>query len=132
MEQAVAETRSLARTLGRQNARRSTWDPAFASSWTQLLTEAGNAVADADPGEVAAVRLRLEGLVDDASSGASAENWPVHGALVINLRNILDAMDEVAAVNPLGQPPAPLSRIRRGRPTRPHTSGSATSAGGGP
>lgn len=119
MEQAVAETRSLARTLGPQGARRSTWDPAFAASWTQLLTAAGQAVADADPAEIAAVRARLEGLVDDASSGTLTENWPVHGALVINLRNILDAMDEVAAMNPLGQPPAPLARIRLGRPARP-------------
>ena len=121
MEQAVAETRSLARTLGRQHARRSTWDQAFAVSWTRLLTDAGSAVSDADPDAIATVRERLEGLVDDASAGALAENWPVHGALVINLRNILDAMDEVAAMNPLGQPPAPLSRIRRSRPARPST-----------
>ena len=28
---------------------------------------------------------------------------------MINLRNILDAMDEVAAANPLGQPPLPMA-----------------------
>lgn len=114
LEQAVAETRSMARTLGGQNARRSTWDPAFAEGWTPLLTAAGRAVAAASPHEIALVRGRLESLVDEASSGTLAENWPVHGALVINLRNILDAMDEVAAINPLGQPPAPLARMRRG------------------
>ena len=36
----------------------------------------------------------------------------MHGALVINLRNILDAMDEVAAANPLDTPPRPLDRVR--------------------
>ena len=93
----LAETRSLARALGGQNDRQSTWDPDFAASWTELLTAAGRAVANADPAEIAEVRARLEGLVDDASAGTLAENWPIH----------------------LGQPPAPLSRIRRGRPARP-------------
>ncbi|MGZ5404237.1 MAG: aromatic acid exporter family protein [Nocardioides sp.] len=119
MEQAVAETRSVARTLGAQDARRSTWDPTFAATWTDLLSAAGQAVADADPVEIAAVRARLEALVDDASSGPLSENWPIHGALVINLRNILDAMDKVAEVNPLGQPPVPLARMRRGRTDDP-------------
>ena len=123
LEQAVAETRSMARTLGGQNARRSTWDPAFAEGWTPLLTAAGRAVSAASPEEIAVVREQLESLVDEASTGALAENWPVHGALAINLRNILDSMDEVAVVNPLGQPPAPLSRIRRGPAGRPGTVG---------
>lgn len=57
--------------------------------------------------------------IDDASTGPGNESWPVHGALVINLRNILDAMDEVAEANPLGQPPKPLSGIRLGRPADP-------------
>ena len=33
MEQAVAETRSLARTLGSQQAHRETWGAAFADPW---------------------------------------------------------------------------------------------------
>ncbi len=129
LEQAVAETRSMARTLGGQNARRSTWDPAFAEGWTPLLTAAGRAVSAASPEEIAVVREQLESLVDEASTGALAENWPVHGALAINLRNILDSMDEVAVVNPLGQPPAPLSRIRRGPRRTPGSVGQP--AGGG-
>ncbi len=114
MEQAVAETRSMARTLGDQSAPRSTWGEGFAGRWATLLTEAGRAVAAADPREIVAVRGRLETLVDEASERPLQEQWPVHGALVINLRNILEAMDEVAAANPLGQPPVPLSRFRRG------------------
>jgi hypothetical protein len=39
----------------------------------------------------------------------------VHGALIVNLRNMLDAMDEVAAANPMRPPPVPL---RLGRPGR--------------
>jgi hypothetical protein len=36
--------------------------------------------------------------------------WPIYGSLLVTLRNILDAMDEVAAANPLQQPPLPFSR----------------------
>ena len=34
--------------------------------------------------------------------------WPEYGALLFNLRNVVDTMDEVAAANPLGQPPLPV------------------------
>ncbi len=119
MEQAVAETRSMARTLGDQSTPRSTWDEGFAGRWVTLLTEAGQAVAAADPREIVAVRGRLEALVDEVPDGPATEQWPVYGALIINLRNILEAMEEVAAVNPLGQPPVPLARIRRDRPAGP-------------
>ena len=45
------------------------------------------------------------------SSERSAD-WPIYGALIINLRNIVDAMVDVAAANPIGQPPLPV-RWRR-------------------
>ena len=41
------------------------------------------------------------------STERSAE-WPIYGALIINLRNILDAMDEVAEANPIGGNRLPL------------------------
>jgi hypothetical protein len=43
-----------------------------------------------------------------------ANQWPLQGALIINLRNILDAMSEVAVANPMGQPAIPLARLRPG------------------
>ena len=47
------------------------------------------------------------------------DQWPHYGALIINLRNILDAMGEVASANPMGRPALPLARLRpstRGAP----------------
>ena len=114
MEQAVAEARSMARTLGGQVPPHPSWAQVFARPWTGLLTDAGRAVAAADPEAIHRVRVRLERLVDDLGSGGGLTGpWPVQGALVIILRNILDAMDEVAAANPMGQPPAPLLGRRR-------------------
>ena len=113
MEQAVAETRSMARTLGAPSNPVEAWEAPFDDAWTALLAASGRAIAHADAEEIRAVRQRLEKLVRELNSGGPlSHQWPVHGALVINLRNILDAMDEVAVANPLDDPPRPLDRMR--------------------
>ena len=118
MEQAVAEIRSMARTLAREVDHQPHRDPRFAERWIPLLTDVGRAVADADADAIGEARKRLQAMIGDPSiQGPPAPQWPVHGALIVNLRNILDAMDEVAAANPLGQPPVPLTRLRH--PTAP-------------
>jgi uncharacterized membrane protein YccC len=108
MEQAVAETRSLARTLGGQQAHRETWGAAFADPWIEMLGDAGRAAADADAGALHEVRGRLQMLSDEMRTTERSAEWPVYGALIINLRNIIDAMDRVAEANPIGGPPLPL------------------------
>lgn len=114
MEQAVSETRSLARTLGYHSASRDQWHPAFRERWPVLVGDAGRAVAGADADAIREVRERLSALVDEVGAvGPSSSQWPVYGALIINLRNTLDAMDEVAAANPLGQPPLPIAPLQR-------------------
>jgi uncharacterized membrane protein YgaE (UPF0421/DUF939 family) len=114
MEQAVAETRSMARTLGYHSASRHQWHPTFGERWPLLVGDAGRAIADADPQAIREIRARLSALVDEVGDvGPSSPQWPVYGALIINLRNTLDAMDEVAAANPLGQPPLPIAPLQR-------------------
>ncbi|KQW47894.1 hypothetical protein ASC77_15895 [Nocardioides sp. Root1257] len=114
MEQAVAETRSMARTLGYHVAGRDQWEPGFRDRWPLLVRDAGRAIADADPDRIGDVHVRLSSLVDDLGAlERSPAHWPVYGALVVNLRNTLDAMDEVAAANPLGQPPLAITRLQR-------------------
>ncbi|MGH3496258.1 MAG: FUSC family protein [Nocardioidaceae bacterium] len=115
MEQTIAEIRSMARTLDAHVARRNTWTSSFAAPWTTLLTDTGKAIVDADPEALRAVHDRLRRLVEKVSAlDEHLEQWPLYGALIINLRNILDAMDEVAVANPMGQPPVPLARLRPG------------------
>jgi uncharacterized membrane protein YccC len=120
MEQSVADTRSMARTLGYHSASQDQWDAGFRDRWPRLLGAAGRAVADADPDAIRATRDRLNSLVDEVGALAPTPAlWPVYGALMINLRNILDAMDEVAVADPLGQPPLPMAGLReRGRSVR--------------
>lgn len=108
MEQAVAEIRSMARTLGGQQAHREIWGETFAEPWIEMLGEAGRATSEADSAGIAAVRTRLEVFTEDLRSTDRSPEWPIYGALIINLRNIIDAMGEVAAANPIGQPPLQL------------------------
>ena len=108
MEQAVAETRSLAHTLGSQQAHRETWGEAFAVPWISMLGDAGRAAGGADPAALVDVRRRLEAFSEELRSTDRSPEWPIYGALIINLRNIVDAMDVVAEANPIGGNPLPL------------------------
>ena len=109
MEQANAEVRSMARTLAISIDHVNDWEPRFRDPYLVLLEQAGTAIAEADPAATAAVRRRLDELVQDLSTEElSARLWPEYGGLVINLRNIVSAMEEVAASNPMSQPPARL------------------------
>lgn len=119
MEQAIAEARSMARTLGRAIERGDGWDAEFADRWFDLLGEIGDAVQAADSNRLFAVREALDDLVGRVERlEPMPARWPEYGALLLNLRNIVDTMDEVAAANPLDQPPLPLHvpRRRAGRP----------------
>ena len=113
MEQANAETRSMVRTIGRSSEEVQDWGDDFRTRFVDLLGRAGAAITQSDPDPVRRVHDDLEEFVAGLSSdGVAPELWPEYGALVVNLRNIVVAMDEVAAANP-------LTPQRRG-PIRPH------------
>ncbi|MBA2640590.1 MAG: FUSC family protein [Nocardioidaceae bacterium] len=110
LEQAIAEIRSMARTLGRAGQVEE-WDPRFGDPWLTLLERTGEAVTAADPVAIAEVKRRLPafaaGLADQRPhepGGALTSGdprWPLYGALLVNLRNITGAMDDVAAAQPV-------------------------------
>ncbi|TGN66484.1 hypothetical protein EXE59_22930 [Nocardioides eburneiflavus] len=108
MEQAVAETRSLARTLGGHSAHRERWGEAFADPWISMLGDAGRATSAADAAGLLDVRSRLEVFTEELRATERSPEWPVYGALIINLRNIVDSMGRVAEADPMGGPPLPL------------------------
>ncbi len=97
LEQAVAETRSMALTIRLA--------PSFGDEWTELLGRGGTAIRDADAAAIGTVRADLEAFagrldVDDLPDGF----WPIAGALIVNLRNILEALDVVADAQPVRVP----------------------------
>ncbi len=114
MEQAVAESRSLARTLGLSLAGGRTWDVRFRDDFVRVLRRSGRAIEEADPEPLRAAHEDLDDLVATLSAGdLDPRLWPEYGGVLTNLRNVLEAMDEVARANPLGQPALPLRARRR-------------------
>ena len=112
LEQAVADTRSMAGTIGRALPV-TAWDPGFRGTWLDLLSRTGAAVCDADARAIADVREDLVAAAGEwFGDEAGATSRPVQGALIVNLRNILEAMDVVAEAQPVGvqAPPPALTR----------------------
>jgi uncharacterized membrane protein YccC len=88
--QAVAETRSMITTVA-------TARPEPRGPWLRLLHATGAAVAEADADALHAARAELAALADDRFR-------PVDGALLVNLRNVVDALDVVADAQPVEVP----------------------------
>jgi hypothetical protein len=96
-EQSVAETRSMARTLGNSSDNLVEWEPMFRDRWVGLLSDAGEAIARPDSARLADVRRELHDMAEDLSdSHLSGRHWPEYGALLMNLRNVVASMHRVA------------------------------------
>ncbi len=110
LEHAVAEIRSMARTIRLGAVAPEDWDPGFRTPWLGLLRRAGDAVSGADRDAIEAVRADLDAFageldVDELRDGF----WPISGALLVNLRNILAALDVVADAQPVKIPTPALA-----------------------
>ncbi len=102
MEQAVAETRSMARTLGDDLFDVATWADSFGEPWTALLRRGGEAIVNVDSAAVTRVRLALAELAADLSDAdLRARKWPQYGGLIVNLRNLMAAMELVVEATPV-------------------------------
>jgi uncharacterized membrane protein YccC len=107
IEQANAETRSMARTIHLADLSPPDWPQAFRTRWLALLGRAGRAISDADRGAIEALRADLDAFAGELALGELPERfWPVAGALLVNLRNVLASLDVVADAQPV-QVPAP-------------------------
>lgn len=101
-EQALAEVRSLARTVGHSITATHEWDESFRLRWTGLLREIAWAIQNPDSRRLGEIRTKLGALAADYSDeDLSARHWPEYGGLILNLRNIATSMDMVAASDPV-------------------------------
>ncbi|HEY6525225.1 MAG TPA: FUSC family protein [Solirubrobacteraceae bacterium] len=105
LAQAVAETRSLARTIRVASIAPEEWNPEFREPWLGLLERAGTAIENDDADGLRAARAELTHLSDRlATEQLHGGLWPMFGALLVNLRNVLDALDVVAEAQPVRVP----------------------------
>jgi uncharacterized membrane protein YccC len=117
LAQAVAETRSMARTVRVAAIAPEDWHAGFREAWLELLHRAGTAVTAADVDGLRAARDELGELSDRlVGQELHGAQWPVFGALLVNLRNVLDALEAVAEAQPVELPAPSISRARARRP----------------
>jgi uncharacterized membrane protein YccC len=113
LAQAIAEIRSLARTIGLAERPPALWPADFRDPWLELVGRAGIAVRTGDAAAVGEVRSHLERLANELDLALLPTGfWPISGALIVNLRNILQALDMVAAATPVQISPRARSRPR--------------------
>lgn len=101
VEQALAEIRSMARTVGHSILDTKLWEEDFRSRWTGAASRIGEAIEEGDAQGLGEARAELTTLADDYSrEDLSALHWTEYGGLLLNLRNIATAMDRVAPDDP--------------------------------
>lgn len=123
LEHAVAEARSMARTIRLARIPPEEWPPSFREPWLDLLQRAGTAVRGADVSAIKGVRSDLDAFAGELSVRDLPNGfWAVCGALLVNVRNILAALDMVADAQPVEVPP-PTFPKKRGRAAHPRRQG---------
>ena len=93
IEQATADTRSMARTMGGSTGSLHIGTRTFRETLIDLLARTGDAIFEADVDGLERAREDIEAAgrsLSAARTGACLP--PEHGALLVNLRNIADAM----------------------------------------
>ena len=100
MEAGIAQTRSMARTVHESIRSAQEWDERFRSPWLHLLGETGWRVADRHA-EVGELHNHVQDLARELSTQDLPELlWPLYGALLSNLLNVIDILDDVATSRP--------------------------------
>jgi len=96
LEQAVADTLSMAATLATSAEHATLWGSEFRDAWRDLLVATAEAV-DADDGErLLEIRAQLGRVADELSTNSlPGSAWQEYGGLLINLRNVVTALIEV-------------------------------------
>lgn len=102
LEDAIAQTRAIARVVHESVLSAQEWDEEFRRRWTDLLRQVGARVSDPDL-DAEDARPGIDRLVGDLSDdGLPSRHWPLYGALLTALGNVAAIADDVAS-RPVGQ-----------------------------
>jgi len=115
LEQAVADTLSMARTTAASAENATLWDQGFRTPWRVLLADTAVAVVAHDADRLREIRDELAALANELSTDSLAGSaWQEYGGLLVNLRNVVTALAEVTASRRDSGPNPPRSRRHPG------------------
>jgi uncharacterized membrane protein YccC len=98
LEQAVADTLSMARTMATSAENETLWDEGFRTTWKRLLAETAAAVEEHDEDRLLEVRSELGRFAEDLSTDTlPGSAWYEYGGLLVNLRNVVSSLAQVTA-----------------------------------
>jgi uncharacterized membrane protein YccC len=93
LEQAVADSLSMARTIANSAERGTAWDESFRERWASLARRTADGVDARDVEALQGLRDELEQLTQDfAGETLSVDAWREYGGLLMNLRNVHDSL----------------------------------------
>ena len=96
LEQVVADTLSMARTLATSAENATMWDADFREAWQRLLEATAEAVEEQDGDRLRDIRTEIGRVAEDLSTDSLAGSaWHEYGGLLVNLRNVVSALIEV-------------------------------------
>jgi uncharacterized membrane protein YgaE (UPF0421/DUF939 family) len=97
LEDGVSEARTMARTIRESTLSAQEWDVRFRVPFLDLLIDVGKGVQTPEE-DVAPLRERLDALGHELSvSELPSLWWPVYGALLTNVSNIVNVVDDVGS-----------------------------------
>jgi hypothetical protein len=119
LEEVVAETLSLTRTVATSAHHAHRWDDDFRSGWTALLATTARALDDSDAETLEDVRSDLDALANElANQELGRTYWHEYGGVLVNLRNIVVAATELAVWTRGDHRPRRRTRFDLPRPAR--------------
>ncbi len=96
LEQAVADTLSMARTLATSAENATMWDPGFRAAWQRMLEATAEAVEEQDGERLRGIRSEIGRVAEELSTDSlPGSAWHEYGGLLVNLRNVVGALIEV-------------------------------------
>ncbi len=95
LEHVVADAQSLVRTVVISASLGNSWDEGFRTRLVEALREVARVVDDDDPQRFEPVLASLRETAGSITTGGLGDAWQEYGGVLVNLRNVVDALSHL-------------------------------------
>ena len=97
LEQAIADTLSMVRTVAVSVETSNVWQDDFRDDWRRLLSATADGTDSGDPDQIREVLDEIADLIEELPSWSIDRSaWHEYGGTLVNLRNVASALEDVA------------------------------------